>query len=60
MGKCSTFLYVIDSKPGSNNSYFNNLEGFIEESDQFLSSFFKEKEFTVDDNLVNKILSVLK
>jgi hypothetical protein len=60
MGKYSTLFYILDNTTKSEETTFYHFEDFVEKTDQFLNSFFKDKELKVDDKMVIKILEACK
>jgi hypothetical protein len=60
MGKYSTLFYFVDNTKKSEENNFYLFEDFIEKTDQFLNSFFKDDELKVDDKVLIKILEACK
>jgi hypothetical protein len=61
MGNCSTLCYIVDNTNLSEKTDdIYSFEDLIEDADQFLSSFFNEIEFEVDENIVNRVLETCR
>jgi hypothetical protein len=60
MGKSSTLFYIVNNTSLSDKAEVFSLEDFAENTDQFLSSFFNEFEFEVNDKVVDRILEACR